>query len=155
MSQTNLIHILRHILLLHFNVIFPFSSVLMDLSFQFSLRDFCISSLFHICYMPSPSHSLLLESPNSVWWEANIMKLLISPCLFLQPPVTSSLLGPNIPLSYLIWDIFTLRPLLFKFRTHAKQEVNLWLFMFLSLVVTIPDEKQNILSRIIESILGI
>ena len=37
----------------------------------------CTSPLPHMCYMPHPSHSSWFDHPNNIWWEVQIIKLLI------------------------------------------------------------------------------
>jgi hypothetical protein len=51
-------------------------------------------------YIPRPSHYPCFDHPNNTGRRIQTMQLLIMQ-LFLQPPVTSSLLGPNILLSTL------------------------------------------------------
>jgi hypothetical protein len=51
----------------------------------------CIPLLTRACCMPSPSHPLIVHS-NYTWRRVQVMKL----CSFIQPPITSSLFGPNI-----------------------------------------------------------
>ena len=36
-----------------------------------------ISVVSHTCYMPFPSHFYSFDHPNNIWWEAEIMKLLV------------------------------------------------------------------------------
>jgi hypothetical protein len=59
-----------------------------------------------MCYIPCPSHCLWFDQINNIWWNVHIMKLLL-PSL-LQPPATSSLLGPNILLSMLFSNTLNL-----------------------------------------------
>jgi hypothetical protein len=49
----------------------------------------------HSCYMPCPFHPPWLDQSNYTWRRLQVMKLLIMQS-FLQPPITSSLFGPNI-----------------------------------------------------------
>jgi hypothetical protein len=49
--------------------------------------------------MPWPSHPSWVQHSNYTWRRVKVMKLLVMQ--FLRPPVTSSLLGPNIFLSTL------------------------------------------------------
>ena len=53
--------------------------------------------LSHTCYVPRPTHYSRYDHPNNNWWAGQIIKLLL--CSFLNSPVTSSLLGPNIHLN--------------------------------------------------------
>jgi hypothetical protein len=48
-------------------------------------------------------HPLWCDHLKIIWWRVQIMKILI--CNFLQPPVTSSLLDPNI-----LTTLFSLTP---------------------------------------------
>jgi hypothetical protein len=59
----------------------------------------CISYLFHACYMPHPSHPPWFDHPNNIWWSVQVWNS--SFCSLLQPPSTSSLLGPSIHLNTL------------------------------------------------------
>jgi len=61
----------------------------------------CISHLSHACYMPHSSRSPWFDHPNNILWSSSL-------CSLLQPLSTSSLLGPNILLSTLFSDTFTL-----------------------------------------------
>jgi hypothetical protein len=63
------------------------------------------SSSPHVCYMSSPFHPHLLHDSNSSWQRGQAIKILHMQ-LF-QPPVTSSLLSPNI-LNTLISNTFSL-----------------------------------------------
>jgi hypothetical protein len=55
----------------------------------------------HMCYMPHPSHPTEVCDPKNICRRVQIMKFLIIGYNVLQPPVTSSLLFPNILLSTL------------------------------------------------------
>jgi hypothetical protein len=55
------------------------------------------SSSPHSCYMLRPSHPPSPAHSNYIWRRVQITKLVIMQ--FLHPPVTSSVLGPNILLS--------------------------------------------------------
>jgi hypothetical protein len=59
----------------------------------FSPISYMQSSSPHSCYMPCPSHPPWLDHSNIFGEE---YKLWSSSCSFLQPPVTSSVFGPNI-----------------------------------------------------------
>jgi hypothetical protein len=78
---------------IHFNIILPSTTR------SFPLKSYMHSSSHHACYMPWPFHSPWHGHSNCTWWRVQLMKLLIMQ--FLQPPVTSSLFGPNILLSIL------------------------------------------------------
>jgi hypothetical protein len=56
--------------------------------------------------MPCPYHPPWLDHSNYAWRRVQVMKLLI--CSFLQPPVISSLFGPNILLSTLFSNTLSL-----------------------------------------------
>jgi len=79
---------------------FPLRSILI-LSFHLCLGQifrptFCMHSyLSHVCYMPRPSTSIVLDEVYKLWSSSS--------CGLLQPPATSSLLGPNILLRTLFW----------------------------------------------------
>jgi hypothetical protein len=60
----------------------------------------------HSCYMPCPSHPPWLDNSNYTWRRVQVMKLLIMQ--FSQPPVTSSLFGPNIVLNTLFSNTHSL-----------------------------------------------
>jgi len=64
-------------------------------SHSISLRSIIILSLhvFPMC-ATCPFHPLWSDHPNNIWWRVQIMKFLLMQ--FLHPPVTSSLLCPNI-----------------------------------------------------------
>jgi hypothetical protein len=70
-------------------------SSLWSLSFWLSHQYLiCIRLLPPSCYMSCPSHPPCLDHSNYTWrrqkfWSSSL-------CNFLQPPVTSSLVGPNI-----------------------------------------------------------
>jgi hypothetical protein len=87
---------------IHFNIILlstPRSSE-WSLPFRLSNWNFVnISHLLHAYYMVRPYHPPCFGHPNNIWRKIQIMKLLI--CNFLQLPVTSSLLNPNILLNTL------------------------------------------------------
>jgi hypothetical protein len=53
--------------------------------------------LSHTCYVPRPNHYSQFDHPNDIWWAVQIIKLPVYS--FLNSPVTSSLLGPNILLN--------------------------------------------------------
>jgi hypothetical protein len=62
----------------------------------------CTSNLSHMCYIFRPFHLPLLDQSNYVkLWSSSL-------CSFLQPPVTSSLFGPEIPLSALFSNTLSL-----------------------------------------------
>jgi hypothetical protein len=58
-------------------------------------------------FTPVPAHLTLLGLIiSAVWWREQIVKLFSMQ--FFQPPVTFSILGPNIPLSTLLSDTLSL-----------------------------------------------
>jgi len=61
----------------------------------------------HTRYMPHPSHSSWFYHSHDIGWAVEIIKFLI--CSFLQSPITSSLLGPNILLNTLFSNTPSLR----------------------------------------------
>jgi len=67
-------------------------------SLPFRFRFICISHLSRTCCMSRLSHLSWLGHRNIIQWRAQVMKFSI--CSLLQPPVTSSILGPNILLKY-------------------------------------------------------
>jgi hypothetical protein len=93
-TSWQLVHILseKNPIQIHFNIILlsvP-RTPKWSLPYRFSGFYFvCICHFCHTCYMFHPSHPPWFYHPNS-WWTTEIMKL------FLQPPVSSSLLGPYV-----------------------------------------------------------
>ena len=86
----------------------------------------CIPCLLHTYYMLRPSHSSRFNHPNNIWWGDRALSS--SLCSFLHPPVTSSLIVPNIFLSTLVSK--HLQPTLLcqcvtKSHTHTKQQAEL------------------------------
>jgi len=76
-----------------------------SLPFRFSDQNVVfVSHLSHSCYIPCLSDPCLITVVISgeayTLWSS-------SSCCVLQPPATSSLLGPNILLSTLFWNILT------------------------------------------------
>ena len=65
------------------------------------------SPLPHMCYTPRPSH--FLDFITRTIFDEQYRLLSSSLCSFLYSPVTSSLLGPNIPLSTLFSNTLSLR----------------------------------------------
>jgi hypothetical protein len=92
LSQTNLVHTTPS---------YPPAYVLVFLVVSFFLASppkFCMhSSSPHACYMPRPSHCPGLNQSNYTWRRVQVRSS--SLCSFLQPPINSSLFGPNILLS--------------------------------------------------------
>jgi len=88
------------------------------------------STLPHTCYVPRPSHSYRFDHRRILGEEYRSLSSSI--CSFLQSPVTSSLLGPNILLSNLFQNLFQ-PPLAYvplsiwgtKFHTHIEQKAKL------------------------------
>jgi hypothetical protein len=64
------------------------------------------SSSPHSCYMPCPSQPPELDHSNCTWKRVQVWSS--SLCGFLQPPVTSSLFGPNILLNILFSNTLSL-----------------------------------------------
>jgi hypothetical protein len=57
--------------------------------------------------VPRPSHPPRFDHSNNFWWKVQTMQLLMMQ--FFPVSVTSSLLGPNIPLSALFSNTLNLR----------------------------------------------
>jgi len=51
------------------------------------------SPLPHVCHMPHPSHSSSSDQPNNIWWEVQIMRILI----MWTPAQTCVTTHPNSP----------------------------------------------------------
>jgi hypothetical protein len=83
-----------------------------------------------VFYMPHPSHPPLFDHPNNMWWSVKVMKIFIMQS---TPASFHFHLGPNILLSTLFWNTIYFLTLVCenKFHTHTKQEVKLWLCIFL------------------------
>jgi hypothetical protein len=56
--------------------------------------------------MPLPPHYSWFDHPNNIWWRVQVISS--SLCSLIHSPVTSSLLGPNIPLSTLFSNTLNL-----------------------------------------------
>jgi len=99
-----------HFLKIHLNIIYPFKpgSSKWSLSLMFPDQNPVYASpLPRTCYMPSQSHSSLLDHPSNTWWVLQVIKPLIM--CFLHSLVTSPLLGPNILLNTLLSNTLRLR----------------------------------------------
>jgi hypothetical protein len=103
-SQMNPVHTLTpYFLNTHFNIILHLQRLSRQLSpvhflskilYIFLMQaHLCFSSL--LCYMLCPSHPCWLHHTNNIWWGCKLQSN------FLCPPVTSSLLFPDILLSTL------------------------------------------------------
>ena len=46
----------------------------------------------YTCHIVRPAHSSWSDHVNDIWWEVHVIKLVI------MPPITLSVLGPNLPL---------------------------------------------------------
>ena len=86
-----------HFLKIYLNIILlsmPGSSK-QSLSLRFPHQNPAHTSLLPCTsYMPCPCHSSWFDHPNNIWWGVQITS-------YLHSPATSSLSGPNIPLSTL------------------------------------------------------
>ena len=108
-SHIDPVHALTsHFLNIHLNIILPKSgSSKWSLFLRFPHQNpVHTSSLPHTCYMPRPSHSY--RSDHRVILGDEQRSLSSSMCSFLQSPVTSSLLGPNILISNLFSNTLSL-----------------------------------------------
>ena len=63
-------------------------------------------SSHHTCYMRCPQHTSRFDQPKNIGWGIQIIKFIN--CNSLHSPVPSSLLGPNILLSTLFSNTFSL-----------------------------------------------
>ena len=99
-----------HFLKIDFNIILPSAtgSSKWYLSLRFSHQSpVYASTLPHSCYMPHLYHSSRFNHPKILSEEYRSLNS--SLCSFLHSPVTSSLLGPNIPLSTVFSNTLSLR----------------------------------------------
>jgi len=71
LSQINLVHTLPPCFpKIHSNIILPSKpwSSEWSPSLVFSNKNYiCTSHLYHVCYMPHPSHSSCLDHPKNIW----------------------------------------------------------------------------------------
>ena len=80
LNQCNSVHDSPiHFLSIHFNIILSSTSrsSKLFLSIMSPQNPICTSPVSHTCHMSCPSHSSWFDQPNSIWWEACIMKLLV------------------------------------------------------------------------------
>ena len=102
LDQPNPIHIPTFYLLeIHSNIIHPYMprSPQWSLSLRFPHQDPIHPPLLtHTRHMPSPSHSSLFYHPHNIGWGVK-NHFSSSLCNVLHSPVTSSLLGRNIPIN--------------------------------------------------------
>jgi hypothetical protein len=69
-----------HFLKIHLNIILPSmpGPLKWSLSLRFPHQNLVYTSpLLHMHYMPCPSHSPRSDHPNNIWWEIQIIKLLL------------------------------------------------------------------------------
>ena len=99
----------------------------------------CTSPLPHMCYMPHPSHSWF-DDPN-IWWVQIIKSH------YVNSPITSSIIGPNIFLSALFPNTLILCPSLIvwdqvshPYKTEGKIIV-LCIFTFIFLDSKLEDRR--------------
>jgi hypothetical protein len=102
LSQINPVHSTPILSTKHFNIIHLVVSFLL----AFPPISYMHSSGPHSSYMSCPSPPPGLDHSNYTWRRAQVTKFLIMQ--FLQPPVTSSLFGPNILLSTLFSNTLSL-----------------------------------------------
>jgi len=92
------------------NIILPSTPVSSKLSLSLRVsypKPVYTFPLPHTCYMPPAYHSSRFDHPKKFWWGVHNIKILIMQ--FSPPPVTSSVLGPNILFSTLFSDTLSLR----------------------------------------------
>jgi hypothetical protein len=127
LCQINLVHTLKHYSLqIHFNIILPpmprFSP--WSLSFRLPNRNFVR------IYLPMlttwPAHRDLFDLITLIIFVDEQKLCNLSQCSFLQPPVISPILSPNVLLSNLFSNtsICVLLTWRTKFHTHRTQEIN-------------------------------
>jgi hypothetical protein len=120
---------LRSIIILSFYLRLGLPSGLFPFGFP-TKNPICIPLPPQSCYMPCPSHPRWLDNSNYTWRIIQAMKLVI-----MQPPITSSLFGPNIFLSTLFSNTLSLCSSLnvrdqvsHPYRTTTRlYKLNLWL----------------------------
>ena len=98
-----------HVLMIYFNIILP--STPGSSKWSLSLRFLHQNPVYtcarpHTCYMPRPPHYFRLDQPKDIGWGVQIISF--SLCSFSPLLVTSSLLGLNILLGNLFWNILSL-----------------------------------------------
>jgi hypothetical protein len=105
LSQMNPVHNFSpYFIKIYFNIILPSMPMSSELSLPVRFSDknsLCISHIFYVCYMPRLCRHPWFDHPNKIWRSSSL-------CSLFQPPATSSLLGPNVPLSTLVSDTLNL-----------------------------------------------
>ena len=147
-----------YFLKIHLYIILPSKpgSSKWSLSIRFSHQNLVWASpLPHTCYMPRPraSHSSRFDHPNDIGEEYR--SLISSLCSFLQSPVTSSHLGPNILLSILFPNTLSLRSSLNVSDqvSHALKQTDKNIVLYILIYIFgLQTGRQKILHRIIASI---
>jgi len=131
LSQINPVHApTSHFLKIHFNMILLSRPGSSKWSLYIGFPHQNPACTFPLPYISAcPSHLILLDLFNRKTFSDQFSSLSFSLCSFLHSSVTSSLFGPNIHLSILFSNTFSLRFSLTwatKFQTHTKPQIKLY-----------------------------